>query len=185
MHLHYPKKHKSVTRSWFSYIGANKHHRQRKFVRRSTKRSIVQSTCKMSRGWTMRRELRSFRFRRESSKSSKRLKSDGLKLRRYRNRCLFPDLGFVCWDRVGFRWIACKSSKYNPLVVTRVARGVVSFCDVGFQLLVSCVDFQLLVSCVGFQSALPHHKKAHKFVRRYWFHSMVFIALGCILVTIG
>ena len=41
-----------------SYIGANKHHRQRKFVRRSTKRSEVQSTCKMSRGWMMRRELR-------------------------------------------------------------------------------------------------------------------------------
>ena len=41
-----------------SYIGANKHHRQRKFVRRSTKRSVVQSTCKMSRGWMMRRELR-------------------------------------------------------------------------------------------------------------------------------
>ena len=40
-----------------SYIGANKHHRQRKFVRRSTKRSVVQSTCKMSRGWMMRREL--------------------------------------------------------------------------------------------------------------------------------
>ena len=29
------------------------------FVRRSTKRSVVQSTCKMSRGWMMRRELRS------------------------------------------------------------------------------------------------------------------------------
>ena len=42
-----------------SYIGANKHHRQRKFARRSTKRSVVQSTCKMSRGWMMRRELRS------------------------------------------------------------------------------------------------------------------------------
>ena len=42
-----------------SYVGANKHHRQRKFVRRSTKRSVVQSTCKMSRGWMMRRELRS------------------------------------------------------------------------------------------------------------------------------
>ena len=41
-----------------SYIGANKHHRQRKFVRRSTKRSEVQSTCKMSRGWMMHRELR-------------------------------------------------------------------------------------------------------------------------------
>ena len=41
-----------------SYIGANKHHRQRKFVRRSTKQSEVQSTCKMSRGWMMRRELR-------------------------------------------------------------------------------------------------------------------------------
>ena len=38
-------------------IGANKHHRQRKFVRRSTKQSEVQSTCKMSRGWMMRREL--------------------------------------------------------------------------------------------------------------------------------
>ena len=42
-----------------SSYGANKHHRQRKFVRRSTKRSRVQSTCKMSRGWMMRRELRS------------------------------------------------------------------------------------------------------------------------------
>ena len=41
-----------------SYIGANKHHRQRKFVRRSTKRSVVQSTCKLSRGWMMRSELR-------------------------------------------------------------------------------------------------------------------------------
>ena len=45
--------------SIFPYIGANKHHRQRKFVRRSTKHSVVQSTCKMSRGWMMRRELRS------------------------------------------------------------------------------------------------------------------------------
>ena len=49
-----------------SYIGANKHHRQRKFVRRSTKRSEVQSTCKMSRGWMMRRELRRSRAGRES-----------------------------------------------------------------------------------------------------------------------
>ena len=42
-----------------SYIGANKHHRQRKVVRRSTKRSVVQSTYNLSRGWMMRRELRS------------------------------------------------------------------------------------------------------------------------------
>ena len=41
-----------------SYIGANKHHRQRKVVRRSTKRSVVQSTYNLSRGWMMRRELR-------------------------------------------------------------------------------------------------------------------------------
>ena len=56
------------TRAFFSFCGfhfvvssygANKHHRQRKFVRRSTKHSGVQSTCKMSRGWMMRRELRS------------------------------------------------------------------------------------------------------------------------------
>ena len=47
------------TRAFFPHIGANKHHRQRKFVRRSTKHSEVQSTCKMSRGWMMRRELRS------------------------------------------------------------------------------------------------------------------------------
>ena len=40
------------------HIGANKHHRQRKFVRRSTKRSIVQSTYELSRGWMMCRELR-------------------------------------------------------------------------------------------------------------------------------
>ena len=46
------------TKAFFPNIGANKHHRQRKFVRRSTKRSEVQSTCKMSRGWMMRRELR-------------------------------------------------------------------------------------------------------------------------------
>ena len=42
----------------FPHIGANKHHRQRKFVRRSTKRSVVQSTYELSRGWMMRRELR-------------------------------------------------------------------------------------------------------------------------------
>ena len=47
------------TRAFFPYIGANKHHRQRKFVRRSTKHSGVQSTCKMSMGWMMCRELRS------------------------------------------------------------------------------------------------------------------------------
>ena len=41
-----------------SHIGANKHHRQHKFVRRSTKRSEVQSTYNLSRGWMMRRELR-------------------------------------------------------------------------------------------------------------------------------
>ena len=45
--------------SIFQNIGANKHHRQCKFVRRSTKQSEVQSTCKMSRGWMMRSELRS------------------------------------------------------------------------------------------------------------------------------
>ena len=44
--------------SIFPNIGANKHHRQRKFVRRSTKQSVVESTCKLSRGWMMRRELR-------------------------------------------------------------------------------------------------------------------------------
>ena len=47
------------TKAFFPNIGANKHHRQRKFVRRSTKQSEVQSTCKMSSGWMMRRELRS------------------------------------------------------------------------------------------------------------------------------
>ena len=56
------------TRAFFSFCGfhfvvssygANKHHRQCKFVRRSTKHSGVQSTCKMSRGWMMCRELRS------------------------------------------------------------------------------------------------------------------------------
>ena len=41
-----------------SYIGANKHHRQRKIVSRSTKRSEVQSTSNLSRGWMMRSELR-------------------------------------------------------------------------------------------------------------------------------
>ena len=44
--------------SIFPNNGANKHHRQRKFVRRSTKHSVLQSTCKMSREWMMRRELR-------------------------------------------------------------------------------------------------------------------------------
>ena len=34
------------------------------------------------------------------------------------SRSWFPVTGFVCWDRVEFRWFACKSSKYNPLVVT-------------------------------------------------------------------
>ena len=47
------------TKAFFPHIGANKPQRQRKFVRRSTKHSGVQSTCKMSRGWMMHRELRS------------------------------------------------------------------------------------------------------------------------------
>ena len=71
--------------------------------------------------------------RRLGGKSSK---SDGLKLRRNKNRSWFPDLGFqsvvsICWDRVGFRWFACKSSKYNPLVVSRGALGNKSgsFCE--------------------------------------------------------
>ena len=42
----------------FPHIGANKHHRQHKVVRRSTKRSVMQSTYNLSRGWMMRRELR-------------------------------------------------------------------------------------------------------------------------------
>ena len=41
------------------YNDANKQHRQRKFVRRSTKHSGVQSTCKMSRGWMLCSELSS------------------------------------------------------------------------------------------------------------------------------
>ena len=52
--------------SIFPNIGASKHHRQRKFVRRSMKRSEVQSTCKLSRGWMMRSELRRSRAGRES-----------------------------------------------------------------------------------------------------------------------
>ena len=40
-----------------SYIGANKPHRQRKVVSRSTKRSVVQSTYNLSRGWMRRHEL--------------------------------------------------------------------------------------------------------------------------------
>ena len=87
--FHPPKKQKIGNQIMISYIGANKHHRQRKFVRRSTKRSVVQSTCKMSRGWMMRRELRRFRLGGKS-----RFSDDGLKLRRNKNRCWFPDLGF-------------------------------------------------------------------------------------------
>ena len=59
LQTHPPKKAKIGNQIMISYIGANKHHRQHKFVRRSTKRSVVQSTCKMSRGWMMCRELRS------------------------------------------------------------------------------------------------------------------------------
>ena len=59
------------------YIGANKQHRQRKFVRRSMKHSGVQSTCKMSRGWMMRSELSSKGLVGESHSD------DGPKLQRY------------------------------------------------------------------------------------------------------
>ena len=77
--------------SIFPNTGANKHHRQRKFVRRSTKQSEVQSTCKMSRGWMMHRELRSEGL---VGRARSKAKSDGPKLRRNKNRCWFPDLGF-------------------------------------------------------------------------------------------
>ena len=71
------------TRSFFPRIDANKHHRQHKFVRRSTKHSGVQSTCKMSRGWMMRRELSSEVLVGRAKLACER--SDGLKLRRYMN----------------------------------------------------------------------------------------------------
>ena len=62
-----PKKQKIGNQIMISNIGANKHHRQRKFVRRSTKRSVVQSTYNLSRGWMMRRSLRRSRAGREES----------------------------------------------------------------------------------------------------------------------
>ena len=60
-----------------------------------------------------------------------RFSDDGLKPRRNKIILWFPVTGFVCWDRFGFRWFACKSSKYNPLVVTRGALGNKSgsFCE--------------------------------------------------------
>ena len=78
-------------KSIFPNIGANKHHRQLKFARRSTKHSVVQSTCELSRGWMMRRELRSEGL---VGRARSKAKSDGPKLRRNKNRCWFPDLGF-------------------------------------------------------------------------------------------
>ena len=90
-------------------------------------------------------------------------KSDGPKHRRNTIILWFPVTGFVCWDRVGFRWFACKSSKYNPLVVTRGALGNKSgsFCEAVnwerneqegkflFAMLVSSYWFRMLGSGCG------------------------------------
>ena len=80
-----------------SICWCDKHHRQRNFVRRSTKRSVVQSTCKMSRGWMMRSELRCSRFRWESYPNSLSLDSVGLvKHRRYNINIWFKLLVSIC-----------------------------------------------------------------------------------------
>ena len=71
-----------------SNIGANKHHRQRKVVSRSTKHSVVQSTYNLSRGWMMRRELRRSRAGRES-----RFSDDGPEIFEGTKQILV----FICW----------------------------------------------------------------------------------------
>ena len=110
----------------FPHIGANKHHRQRKFVRRSTKRSVVQSTYELSWGWMMRRELRGEGLVGRVALATMARSLEG-------TRSFYGFNLLVSYVGIGlyFRWFACKSSKYNPLVVTRGALGNKSrsFCE--------------------------------------------------------
>ena len=148
-----------------SYIGANKHHRQRKVVRRSTKRSIVQSTYNLSRGWMMLSEPMEARLGGKSCYATmtchRSISNDGRSLRGYKNRCWFPDLGF------------------QSVVSQMVSQNMVSQSKNGFPNMVSQIWFlnQKMVSQIWFPKYGFSIKKwfpKYGFSIKKWFHKKWF-----------